>query len=69
MPRKSIPMDYTEEETIARAETALKRMLATPHRPHSEMKVGKSRANVARHKAPPDLLQKSSKPKTRKPGQ
>jgi hypothetical protein len=27
-------MDYTEEETTARAEAALKRMLATPHQPH-----------------------------------
>ena len=27
---KSIPMDYTEEETIARREAMLKRMLATP---------------------------------------
>jgi hypothetical protein len=41
MPRKSIPMDYTEEETIARAEDALKRMLATPHQSHSEMRLGK----------------------------
>ncbi len=30
MPRKSIPMDYTEEETIARREAMLKRMLSTP---------------------------------------
>ena len=32
---------YSEQETIARAEAALKRMLTTPHRPHSEMKIGK----------------------------
>jgi hypothetical protein len=27
-------MDYTEEETVRRREDALKRMLATPHKPH-----------------------------------
>jgi hypothetical protein len=32
---------YTEEETIERAEAALKRMLSTPPKPHSEMKIGK----------------------------
>jgi hypothetical protein len=25
---------YSEQETIARADTALKRMLTTPHKPH-----------------------------------
>jgi hypothetical protein len=30
MPRKSIPMDYTEEETVARREAMLKRMFSTP---------------------------------------
>ena len=30
MPRKSIPKDYTDEETIARREAMLKRMLSTP---------------------------------------
>ena len=29
---------YSEEEAKARAEAALKRMLATPHKPHSGMK-------------------------------
>ena len=46
MTRKSIPMDYTEEETTARAETALKRMLATPPKPHKEMKLGKRKAKA-----------------------
>jgi hypothetical protein len=27
---------YTDAETAARAEATLKRMLATPHRPHKE---------------------------------
>jgi len=32
---------YSEEETKARAEAALKRMLATPHKPQEEVKRGK----------------------------
>ncbi len=27
---------YSEEETVARREAALKRMLATPHKPHKD---------------------------------
>jgi hypothetical protein len=29
---------YSEEETRARADAALKRMLQTPHKPHKESK-------------------------------
>jgi hypothetical protein len=29
---------YSEEETVARREAALKRMLQTPHTPHKEAK-------------------------------
>jgi hypothetical protein len=29
---------YSEEETVARREAALKRMLATPPKPHDQMK-------------------------------
>jgi hypothetical protein len=32
---------YSEEETVARREAALKRMLATPPKPHKEMKKGR----------------------------
>jgi len=31
---------YSEEETKARADATLKRMLATPHRPHKDGKKG-----------------------------
>jgi len=38
---------YSEQETVARAEATLKRMLATPHKPHSELKVGKRKAKAS----------------------
>jgi hypothetical protein len=38
---------YTPEETIARAEAALKRMLSTPPKPHSAMKLGKRKAKAS----------------------
>lgn len=40
---------YSEEETKARREAALKRMLATPHKPHS--KVTKSQSGKVKGKA------------------
>jgi hypothetical protein len=32
---------YSEEETVARREAALKRMLQTPHKPHKDSKKGR----------------------------
>jgi hypothetical protein len=32
---------YSEQETARRRDAVIKRMLATPPKPHSEMKVGK----------------------------
>jgi hypothetical protein len=32
---------YSEEETVRRREAALKRMLATPHKPHKDSKKGR----------------------------
>ncbi|MGA8613550.1 MAG: hypothetical protein WB760_18145 [Xanthobacteraceae bacterium] len=32
---------YSEEETARRRDATIKRMLATPPKPHSEMKIGK----------------------------
>jgi hypothetical protein len=52
MTRKSISMDYTEQETTARAEAALKRMLATPPKPHSEMKIGKRKTKASAEASP-----------------
>lgn len=34
---------YSETETAARAEAALKRMLATPPKPHKDSKLGRQR--------------------------
>jgi hypothetical protein len=34
---------YSEQETKRRRDAVIKRMLATPPKPHSEMKIGKSR--------------------------
>jgi len=34
MPKNPDEETYSEEETVARREAALKRMLATPHKPH-----------------------------------
>jgi len=43
MSDKDLPKDtYSEEETVARREAALKRMLATPHKPHKAAKKGRS---------------------------
>ncbi len=40
---KRIDDQYSEAETEQRREAALKRMLSTPHKPHSESKIGKPR--------------------------
>lgn len=40
---------YSEEETVARREAALKRMLATPHKLHKDSKVGR-KAGGAKNK-------------------
>lgn len=39
---------YSEQETAARRDAVIKRMLATPPKPHSEMKVGKSRRKAGK---------------------
>jgi len=54
---------FSEGETIARAEAALKRMLATPPKPHSEMRLGKSKAKAAgKAKSPKKRGRPSKKP-------
>jgi len=36
------PDQYSEKETAARRDAVIKRMIAMPPKPHSEMKIGKS---------------------------
>jgi hypothetical protein len=48
MMNKKADEHYSEQETVARRDAVLKRMLATPPKPHSEMKIGKSRTTKRR---------------------
>lgn len=43
MPEAQSVESFSEKETEKRAEAALKRMLATPHRPHKDSKLGRKR--------------------------
>lgn len=45
---------YSEAETVARREAALKNMLATPRKPHSENKLGRAEARPSRSRKKPD---------------
>jgi hypothetical protein len=50
--------DYSEQEIVRRRDAVIKRMLNTPPKPHSEMKLGKprgkpSKSPKAKKKAPP----------------
>jgi hypothetical protein len=55
MSSKESSDQLSEQETVARREAALKRMLSTPHKPHSESKIGKkSKAKRRRKKAKPN---------------
>ena len=44
MSKSSNDETYSEEETVARREAALKRMLATPPKPHKDRKAGRGEA-------------------------
>jgi hypothetical protein len=50
MSRKPSDDTYTERETAQRRDAVIKRMLATPPKPHSEMKLGKSKRKVTAKK-------------------
>ncbi len=42
---------YSEQETARRRDAVIKRMLNTPPKPHSEMKIGKPRAKRGKNPA------------------
>jgi hypothetical protein len=48
MNNKSTDDQYSAKETIRRRDAVIKRMLATPPKPHSEMKIGKSRRKAGK---------------------
>jgi hypothetical protein len=54
------PESYSDEETVERAEAALKRMLATPHQPHNEMKLGRKKRVVESPKSDSTASKKKS---------
>jgi hypothetical protein len=51
MGRSSKDEAYSEDETVARRDAVIKRMLSTPPRPHSEMKIGKHKTKKKKKEA------------------
>jgi hypothetical protein len=51
MARKQSEDSFSERETIARREAALRRMLATPHKPHKPLKTKSKRGASAKPKS------------------
>jgi hypothetical protein len=47
------PETYSDEETARRRDEALLRALSTPHKPHSEMKLGKRKVKASQCGRPP----------------
>ena len=45
---KNASDDYSEQEIARRRDAVIKRMLATPPKPHSEMKLGKPRGKPSK---------------------
>jgi hypothetical protein len=46
---------YSEKEAAERRDAVIKRMIATPPKPHSEMRVGKSVAKKTKAKKPSNV--------------
>jgi hypothetical protein len=42
---------YSEKEAAARRDATIKRMIAMPPKPHSEMKIGKKKKTATKKKA------------------
>jgi hypothetical protein len=63
---KSSPFDvYEDEETAHRRDDALKRALSTPHKLHSEMKLGKSKKQATNPKTRPSSKGRVHKGRTK----
>jgi hypothetical protein len=60
---KNTDEQYSEKEAARRRDAVIKRMLATPPKPHSEMKVGKPRAKSMTPKPIPAQSKKRRKNK------
>jgi hypothetical protein len=61
MGRENAEDKYGDDETVARRDATIKRMLATPPKPHSEMKIGKRRAKSMTPKGTPAQSKKRPK--------
>jgi hypothetical protein len=58
---KSTDDQYSEKEAARRRDAVIKQMLATPPKPHSEMKVGKPRGKSMTPKGTPPQSKKRRK--------
>jgi hypothetical protein len=47
---KKMESDFSEKEAAERRDAVIKRMIAMPPKPHSEMKVGKKKPPAAKKK-------------------
>jgi hypothetical protein len=54
---------YSDEETAARRDATIKRMIAMPPKPHSEMKVGRKSVTPKRAKVQPKKPKNAKKAK------
>jgi hypothetical protein len=52
---------YSDEEIARREDASLKRILSTPPKPHSEMKIGKRKAKAGPRVKPPSLPKRKEK--------
>jgi hypothetical protein len=65
MGEKEAGDQHNEAEIVERRESALKRMLSTPPKPHDEMKLGKGRKLPGEPKTRPSSKGRVHKGKTR----
>ena len=61
MANKSPQDQYSEQETARRRDAVIKQMLNTPSKPHSEMKLGKTKAKSGKRPGVRKRMQKTVK--------